>query len=133
MSKEGAVIEVTSAQVCCPSVLDAPLDATEAAELAKAFAALADWVRLRVLSILAAARPVRHACATSSNRSARRSRVWLGHASAELTLDLSGRHLGTDADRSGIARMNAVLGDATGTRPATGSGETRTLGPKKAL
>jgi ArsR family transcriptional regulator len=55
MSKEGAVIEVTSAQVCCPSVLDAPLDATEAAELAKAFAALADLVRLRVLSILAAA------------------------------------------------------------------------------
>jgi ArsR family transcriptional regulator len=55
MSKQGAVIEVTPAEVCCPSVLDAPLDATEAAELAKGFTALADPVRLRVLSILAAA------------------------------------------------------------------------------
>jgi ArsR family transcriptional regulator len=55
MSNHGAVIEVTSAEVCCPSVLDAPLDAAEAAELAKGFTALADPVRLRVLSILAAA------------------------------------------------------------------------------
>jgi ArsR family transcriptional regulator len=55
MSKQGAVIEVTSAEMCCPSVLDAPLDAAEAAELAKGFSALADPVRLRVLSILASA------------------------------------------------------------------------------
>ena len=36
-------------------MLAAPLDATEAAELAKGFTALADPVRLRVLSILAGA------------------------------------------------------------------------------
>jgi hypothetical protein len=41
--------------------------------------------------------------------------TWLGHASAELTLNLYGHHLGTDADRTGIARVNAMLGDATGT------------------
>jgi ArsR family transcriptional regulator len=55
MSKQGAVIEVSSAELCCPSVLEAPLDAAEAAQLAKGFTALADPVRLRVLSILAAA------------------------------------------------------------------------------
>lgn len=40
---------------CCPSVLAAPLDDGEAKELARAFAALADPVRLRLLSLIAAA------------------------------------------------------------------------------
>jgi ArsR family transcriptional regulator len=40
---------------CCASVLAAPLDDSEAAELAHAFAALADPVRLRLLSLVAAA------------------------------------------------------------------------------
>jgi len=39
---------------CCASVLAAPLETTDAAELASGFSALADPVRLRVLSILAA-------------------------------------------------------------------------------
>jgi ArsR family transcriptional regulator, arsenate/arsenite/antimonite-responsive transcriptional repressor len=39
---------------CCASVLAAPLDTVGAAELASGFSALADPVRLRVLSILAA-------------------------------------------------------------------------------
>jgi ArsR family transcriptional regulator, arsenate/arsenite/antimonite-responsive transcriptional repressor len=43
----------TSSQ-CCPSVLSSPLDAAEAAQLALGFTALADPVRLQVLSILAA-------------------------------------------------------------------------------
>ncbi len=41
------------AQVCCPSVLDAPLSEKEAAKLAKGFAALADPARLRLLSLIA--------------------------------------------------------------------------------
>ncbi len=40
---------------CCPSVLAAPLDADEAAEMARGFHALGDPVRLRLLSMLAAA------------------------------------------------------------------------------
>jgi ArsR family transcriptional regulator len=40
---------------CCPSLLASPLDAAQAGELASGFSALADPVRLRVLSILAAA------------------------------------------------------------------------------
>ena len=40
---------------CCPSVTDAPLDETQAGVLAHSFAALADPVRLRLLSLIASA------------------------------------------------------------------------------
>ena len=40
---------------CCPSVLAAALDEADASALAQAFAALADPVRLRLLSLVAAA------------------------------------------------------------------------------
>ncbi len=55
MARKGAVMELTQAVECCPSVLAAPLAADEAAELARGFHALGDPVRLRVLSMLAAA------------------------------------------------------------------------------
>src|SRR5680860_1330657 len=42
-------------EACCPSLLGAPLDEAEAEGLASAFAALADPVRLRLLSLVAAA------------------------------------------------------------------------------
>lgn len=54
MARKAALIEV-AAEECCPSVLGAPLDASEATQLAIGFTALADPVRLRVLSMLAAA------------------------------------------------------------------------------
>jgi ArsR family transcriptional regulator, arsenate/arsenite/antimonite-responsive transcriptional repressor len=38
---------------CCPSVLSSPLDVGEATQLARRFTALADPVRLQLLSILA--------------------------------------------------------------------------------
>ena len=53
MSKSTSTIEIRATEQCCPSVLAAPLDAAEAAELSSAFSALSDPVRLRVLSILA--------------------------------------------------------------------------------
>lgn len=40
---------------CCPSVLTAPIGLEDASELARGFSALGDPVRLRVLSMLAAA------------------------------------------------------------------------------
>jgi ArsR family transcriptional regulator, arsenate/arsenite/antimonite-responsive transcriptional repressor len=40
---------------CCAPVLEAPLREAEAAELVRVFAALADPVRLRLLSLIAAA------------------------------------------------------------------------------
>ncbi len=42
-------------EACCARVLEAPLRESDAAELAQAFAALADPVRLRLLSLIAAA------------------------------------------------------------------------------
>jgi ArsR family transcriptional regulator len=53
MATKTAVLEVTAE--CCPSVLASPLEAGAAAELASGFSALADPVRLQVLSLLAAA------------------------------------------------------------------------------
>lgn len=53
MSKQGVVTKARQEE-CCASVLAAPLDSVDAAELAAGFSALADPVRLRVLSILAA-------------------------------------------------------------------------------
>ncbi len=54
MARRGATLELEGTTDCCPSVLTSPLSAPEAAELATAFSALADPVRLQVLSILAA-------------------------------------------------------------------------------
>ena len=48
------MIELPAA-LCCPSVHDAPLSEDDARDLARAFAALADPVRLRLLSLIAAA------------------------------------------------------------------------------
>ncbi|HEY2331398.1 MAG TPA: metalloregulator ArsR/SmtB family transcription factor [Acidimicrobiales bacterium] len=53
MGRTKKLIEVEAE--CCPSVLAAPLTEAEAGELASAFAALADPVRLRLLSLVAAA------------------------------------------------------------------------------
>ncbi len=53
MSKTATEPKVQSVE-CCASVLAAPLDITDATALAAGFSALADPVRLRVLSILAA-------------------------------------------------------------------------------
>lgn len=55
MVQQKARINVQDAGACCPSVLNAPLAADDAADLARGFTALADPVRLRVLSMLAAA------------------------------------------------------------------------------
>src|SRR5580658_9104756 len=54
MAEQVALVEVIET-ACCPSVLAAPLDADEAADMARGFSALADPARLRILSMLAAA------------------------------------------------------------------------------
>jgi ArsR family transcriptional regulator len=55
MAKTRAPLKDRSDDQCCPSVLSAPLDASDAAQMANGFAALSDPVRLRMLSMLAAA------------------------------------------------------------------------------
>jgi ArsR family transcriptional regulator len=44
-----------TAPACCPSILDAPLTEAEAADIAAAFAALSDPIRVRLLSLVASA------------------------------------------------------------------------------
>ncbi len=53
--KRSVPFPVVGGEVCCASVLAAPLGEADAAELARGFAALADPARLQILSILAAA------------------------------------------------------------------------------
>ncbi len=55
MGTQPIMVVDDSAGLCCPSVLAAPLAEDEAETLAQAFAALADPVRLRLLSLVAAA------------------------------------------------------------------------------
>jgi ArsR family transcriptional regulator len=55
MDKSATTRPVTGFVPCCASVLAAPLDVADATTLAHGFSALADPVRLRVLSILAGA------------------------------------------------------------------------------
>jgi ArsR family transcriptional regulator, arsenate/arsenite/antimonite-responsive transcriptional repressor len=54
MARRSAVAEVIEGPECCPSLLTASLDPADAQQLAQAFAALGDPVRLQILSMLAA-------------------------------------------------------------------------------
>lgn len=51
MSKQGAAVEVS----CCAPLVTAPLEQDQAVDLAKAFKALSDPVRLRLLSMITSA------------------------------------------------------------------------------
>jgi ArsR family transcriptional regulator len=54
MAKAAAVEANTGKELCCTSVIEAPLSQAEAAKLARVLSALADPVRLRLLSLVAA-------------------------------------------------------------------------------
>ena len=53
MAKKPIEMLEPAPEACCPSLADAPLSEAEADTLARAFAALADPVRLRLLSLIA--------------------------------------------------------------------------------
>jgi ArsR family transcriptional regulator len=55
MARAKMLMELTQEAECCASVLAAPLALSDASELAAGFNALGDPVRLRLLSMLAAA------------------------------------------------------------------------------
>jgi ArsR family transcriptional regulator len=55
MVTKAPTIELRDVDCCTPALLEAPLEEGEAAELAAAFAALGDPIRLRCLSLIAAA------------------------------------------------------------------------------
>ncbi len=53
MSKQELPLIDTAASACCPPLTQAPIPATEATELATAFKAIGDPVRLQLLSMIA--------------------------------------------------------------------------------
>jgi len=57
-SKPNVIDRNGDSDVCCPSVVEAPLGETEAVELARVLSALADPVRLRLLSLVASANEI---------------------------------------------------------------------------
>ena len=63
---------------CCPSILAAPLDESDAAELAQGFAALADPARLRLFSLIAA-QPAGEVCACALVEPLGRSQPTVSH------------------------------------------------------
>jgi len=58
MTKVTTIPVSRTERLCCASVTEAPLSETEAADLAHVLAALADPVRLRLMSLVAAQREV---------------------------------------------------------------------------
>jgi hypothetical protein len=69
---------------------------------------------------------LRHTAATVrllSGIDVKQVQQWLGHSTARLTIDTYSHWMGSDAAAAGVAKMNAILGDASGTRsPKLGTG-----------
>jgi ArsR family transcriptional regulator len=68
----------TTIEACCPPLLAAPLAVPEAEQLALAFKALADPVRLRLLSLIAAA-PQETACSCDLEKPVGKSQPTVSH------------------------------------------------------
>jgi ArsR family transcriptional regulator, arsenate/arsenite/antimonite-responsive transcriptional repressor len=113
MAKAGTLIHKAAA-VCCPSVLASPLDGTDAAELAKGFTALADPVRLQVLSILAAA-PEGEVCVCDFVEPVGKSQPTVSHhlkilAEAGLVHgDRRGKWVWYSLDRGRLAQLRSAI------------------------
>lgn len=75
--------KIQTLEACCAPLLVAPLDAADADELAGAFKALADPVRLRLLSLIAAA-PEGTACSCDLEAPVAKSQPTVSHHLAVL-------------------------------------------------
>lgn len=76
--------KIATLEACCAPLLTAPLDEQEADELALAFKALADPVRLRLLSLIAAA-PAGTACSCDLEQPVGKSQSTVSHHLSLLT------------------------------------------------
>lgn len=104
-------------QPCCPSIADAPLDEGAADELARGFAALADPVRLRLLSLIAEAGEV---CSCDLLGPLGRSQPTVSHHTKALSEAglIRGEKRGRWVWWSIVPERMAELRDALGTRTA---------------
>lgn len=76
-------IEVQVTDVCCPALLGQPLDEAEAEEMATLLKALADPVRLRLVSLVAAS-PTGELCACDLPAALGRSQATVSHHLSQL-------------------------------------------------
>lgn len=113
MSKSTVATKVRSNE-CCASVLAAPLDSVDAAELASGFSALADPVRLRVLSILAAS-PEGEVCVCDFVEPLAKSQPTVSHhlkilsAAGLVQGDRRGKWVWYSLNRSRLAELRAAI------------------------
>lgn len=120
MAKRGATIDVTvvgdASEVaeCCPSILTAPLEDDGAAELARGFFALADPVRLRMLSMLASA-PAGEVCVCAFVGPLGKAQPTVSHHLKLLSEaglihgDRRGKWVWYSLDRARLANLRAAL------------------------
>jgi ArsR family transcriptional regulator len=100
---------------CCPSIVSSPLGADDALDLAKGFTALADPVRLRVLSMLAAA-PEGEVCVCEFVQPLGKSQPTISHhlkilGEAGLVHgDRRGKWVWYSLDRERLAALRSALG-----------------------
>jgi ArsR family transcriptional regulator len=116
MNARGCVKKmVTTLEACCTPLLAAPLDEAHATELAVAFKALADPVRLRLLSLIAAA-PDGTACSCDLEEPVGKTQSTVSHhlsllADAGLiTKEKVGRWVNCTVVPERLAELRDVLG-----------------------
>ena len=108
-------IPVTALDACCAPLLAEPLDHDQATELAAAFKALADPVRLQLLSLIAAA-PEGTACSCDLEEPVGKSQPTVSHhlsilANAGLiTKEKVGRWVNCTIVPERVAQLRDVLG-----------------------
>ena len=114
MAAQSPSTVAAATESCCSSLLAAPLDAAEAAQLASGFTALADPVRLRVLSILAAA-PIGEVCVCEFVAPLGKSQPTVSHHLKVLSQaglvhgDRRGKWVWYSLDRQRLAALRAAL------------------------
>jgi ArsR family transcriptional regulator len=114
VAKRVHAVDASATEQCCPSVLASPLDAVQAELLASGFNALADPVRLRVLSILAAA-PEGEVCVCDFVKPVGKSQPTVSHhlkilSDAGLVHgDRRGKWVWYSLDRERLADLRAAL------------------------
>jgi ArsR family transcriptional regulator len=108
-------VDVRTIETCCSPLLAGPLDEEQATELASAFKALADPVRLQLLSLIAAA-PEGSACSCNLEEPVGKSQPTVSHhltVLAEAGL-ITKERVGRWVYCSVVPERLAVLRDALG-------------------
>jgi len=112
-AKASTTAAVAGGPLCCSSVVDAPLNESEAVELARVLGALADPVRLRLLSLVAAQSEV---CSCDLEAPLGRSQPTISHHTRVLSEagllvgEKRGRWMWWRVEPTRLASVRAALG-----------------------